>query len=142
MAPLDIAQELVATVPRAHIGPGRRCGCRGTMQTSADPNDAVPETAIPASGRGNSEHGTSWLNPSPNQLYRALMRKDKAIELEDAPAVAHVHEMYVSTPRPNPRLARTPSKACSGAVLAHPNHISSTRGDSLGPGGPQTESRQ
>jgi cytochrome c heme-lyase len=51
----------------------------------------VPENFIPAAGRGNSEDGKAWLNPSANQLYRSLLRKDKAIQAEDAPAVATVH---------------------------------------------------
>lgn len=51
----------------------------------------VPENSIPAAGRGNSEDGKAWLNPSANQLYRALMRKEKPIQAEDATAVAAVH---------------------------------------------------
>lgn len=53
--------------------------------------EEVPPNSIPAAGRGNSEDGKSWLNPSANQLYRALMRKDKPIQAEDASAVAAVH---------------------------------------------------
>ncbi len=60
---------------------------------SADPKDHIPASVIPASGRGNSDDGHLWLNPSANQLYRALKRKDKAIDIDDAPAVASVHEM-------------------------------------------------
>ena len=51
----------------------------------------VPANSIPAAGRGNSEDGKAWLNPSANQLYRALMRKEKPIQAEDASAVAAVH---------------------------------------------------
>jgi cytochrome c heme-lyase len=53
--------------------------------------DQVPGEPIPSSGRGNSDDGKSWENPSANQLFRALHRKQKAIEEEDAPAVANVH---------------------------------------------------
>jgi len=53
--------------------------------------EEVPENAIPAAGRGNSDDGKSWLNPSANQLFRALMRKDKPIEASDASSVAAVH---------------------------------------------------
>jgi len=48
---------------------------------------------IPAAGRGNSEDGKYWLNPSPGQLYRALARKNKAIDPQDSEAVAFVHQM-------------------------------------------------
>lgn len=47
--------------------------------------------AIPAAGRGNSDDGKNWVNPSANQLFRALARKDKAIEAKDADSVAAVH---------------------------------------------------
>jgi hypothetical protein len=55
--------------------------------------ELTPTNSIPAAGRGNSEDGKQWLNPSPNQLFRALHRKDKGIEPEDAPGVANVHVM-------------------------------------------------
>jgi len=58
---------------------------------SGDPLDEVPPNFIPASGRGNSEDGKAWLNPSANQLFRALTRKDKPIEQDDAQSVADVH---------------------------------------------------
>lgn len=58
---------------------------------SSDPKDAVPPIAIPAAGRGNSEDGHHWLNPSANQLFRALRRKDKPIDIHDATSVADVH---------------------------------------------------
>ncbi len=58
---------------------------------SFDADDIVPPQTIPASGRGNSEDGSSWLNPSANQLYRALMRKEKPIEKEQAWVVSQVH---------------------------------------------------
>ena len=44
---------------------------------SKDPHDMIPGMSIPATGRGNSESGDNWLNPSANQLYNALQRKDK-----------------------------------------------------------------
>jgi len=54
--------------------------------------EEVPTGKIPSTGRGNSSDGLNWLNPSPNQLYRALRRNEKPIEPEDAPMVSHVHE--------------------------------------------------
>ena len=51
----------------------------------------VPSNSIPAAGRGNSDDGREWLNPSANQLFRALARKEKPIEPEDASSVAAVH---------------------------------------------------
>eukprot|EP00053_Salpingoeca_punica_P008307 m.74905 g.74905 ORF g.74905 m.74905 type:complete len:240 (+) comp14544_c0_seq2:133-852(+) len=91
---------------------------------SADPHDAIPESTIPASGRGNSDDGKTWLNPSANQLFRALKRKDKPIDYEDALSVARVHEMVTdgswscvmeyenlhSRDCPNPTLARFEGK--------------------------------
>ncbi len=53
--------------------------------------DMIPEEFIPASGRGNSDDGKKWLNPSANQLYRALKRKNKPIESADSFGVAEVH---------------------------------------------------
>ena len=44
---------------------------------STDPHDIIPGDAIPATGRGNSESGQDWLNPSANQLYHSLKRKSK-----------------------------------------------------------------
>ena len=60
---------------------------------SNDPADQIPGTKIPASGRGNSDDGASWVNPSANQLYRALRRREKPIEHKDAMDVAFVHTM-------------------------------------------------
>lgn len=57
-----------------------------------DPMEYVPDSRIPAAGRGNSEDGKDWLNPSAGQLYRALTRKDKSIDVNDAMGVASVHE--------------------------------------------------
>ena len=53
--------------------------------------EMVPPNSIPAAGRGNSDDGKEWLNPSANQLYRALARKEKPIEPSDAGSVAAVH---------------------------------------------------
>lgn len=73
---------------------GRPCQAAKVVPTnSTDPLEIVPKTAIPAAGRGNSEDGDKWLNPSASQLFRALQRKNKPIELEDALPVAAVHEM-------------------------------------------------
>ena len=78
------------------------------VKDSSDPLDAIPgicvhaclnhhisspASSIPASGRGNSEDGKAWLNPSANQLFRAMKRRDKPIEKDDAPSVAVIHEM-------------------------------------------------
>lgn len=53
--------------------------------------DEQPGTPIPSSGRGNSDDGTHWVNPSANQLFRALKRKNKPIHSGDARNVADVH---------------------------------------------------
>src|SRR5689334_5547575 len=63
---------------------------------SSDPLDMVPDVAIPATGRGNSDDGSRWLNPSPRQLANALHNRGKPIAAEDTPAVGKVHEMVVS----------------------------------------------
>eukprot|EP01083_Nonionella_stella_P005162 14985_1 len=60
-------------------------------QNSNDPHDIIPGLEIPATGRGNSDSGKQWLNPSANQLFRSLERKDKPIEHEDSLSVAAVH---------------------------------------------------
>eukprot|EP01084_Bolivina_argentea_P119226 211422_1 len=60
-------------------------------ETSNNPHDIVPGIEIPSTGRGNSESGQEWLNPSANQLYRSLKRKNKPIEYEDSLSVAAVH---------------------------------------------------
>eukprot|EP01084_Bolivina_argentea_P106878 191143_1 len=91
---------------------------------SSDIHDIIPGVEIPATGRGNSETGTEWLNPSANQLYRALQRKNKPIDKEDALSVAAIHaivteqtwsnimqyENYHIKSCPNPRLARFEGK--------------------------------
>lgn len=61
-----------------------------SAQLPAD-GEEVPSNSIPAAGRGNSDDGKEWLNPSANQLFRALARKEKPIEPTDANAVAAVH---------------------------------------------------
>ncbi len=55
----------------------------------------MPASTIPATGRGNSPDGTAWLNPTGSQLHRAMNRKNKPIEKDDAPSVAIVHEKFV-----------------------------------------------
>ncbi len=62
------------------------------VENPQDEGDIIPAAFIPASGRGNSDDGKAWLNPSANQLYRAMRRKDKPIEHQDALAVAAIHE--------------------------------------------------
>ncbi|ETO02116.1 hypothetical protein RFI_35321 [Reticulomyxa filosa] len=59
-------------------------------------NDTVPEGEIPSTGRGNSEDGQAWLNPSANQLYHALSRRNKPIEYNDAASVATMHQMVTA----------------------------------------------
>eukprot|EP00466_Bigelowiella_natans_P012085 jgi/Bigna1/57255/fgenesh1_pm.7_\ len=99
--------------------------CMRTVSTQQkEEGDEVPEEFIPAAGRGNSEDGRKWLNPSPNQLYRALKRKNKPIEKEDSASVAHVHTLVTEgswkaimeyealhlSKCPNPKLARFQGK--------------------------------
>eukprot|EP00455_Lapot_gusevi_P041702 TRINITY_DN486_c0_g1_i2.p1 TRINITY_DN486_c0_g1~~TRINITY_DN486_c0_g1_i2.p1 ORF type:complete len:223 (-),score=36.69 TRINITY_DN486_c0_g1_i2:36-704(-) len=56
-------------------------------------NDQLPNICpahwhkIPSTGRGNSEDGEAWENPSPRQLYSALKRKNKAGDLEEEGAI-------------------------------------------------------
>jgi cytochrome c heme-lyase len=57
--------------------------------------DEVPGGRIPATGRGNSEDGSDWVNPTPKELFRALRRKQKHIDEEDAFSVAFVHSAVV-----------------------------------------------
>ena len=93
-------------------------------ENTDNPHDIIPGIEIPATGRGNSESGEEWLNPSANQLYRSLARKDKAIEHEDSLSVAAVHAIVTqqtwenilvyedlhSKQCPNPKLARFEGK--------------------------------
>lgn len=55
--------------------------------------EVVSDDKIPSSGRGNSDDGQHWVNPSPNQLYRALLRNDKPIGTNDVFDVSMVHDM-------------------------------------------------
>eukprot|EP00039_Didymoeca_costata_P002882 m.63452 g.63452 ORF g.63452 m.63452 type:complete len:213 (-) comp11581_c0_seq1:42-680(-) len=57
------------------------------------PGEQTPASTIPATGRGNSDDGQVWVNPSPYQLHRALERKGKPISKEDSFDVAAIHEM-------------------------------------------------
>lgn len=63
------------------------------VENPVDEKDKVSAKMIPANGRGNSEDGQHWLNPSANQLYRALKRNNKPIEDADSLDVAFIHEM-------------------------------------------------
>lgn len=63
---------------------------------NAELGEMVPASAIPSTGRGNSEDGQEWLNPSPYQLHRALKRKGKAIPKDESFEVAAVHEMVTN----------------------------------------------
>ena len=56
-----------------------------------DPLEEIPGIKIPSTGRGNDISGQYWLNPSANQLERALKRKNKPIEHEDSISVSTVH---------------------------------------------------
>ena len=52
----------------------------------------TPPGMIPAANlHGNSTDGKAWVNPSANQLYRALERKQKGIHSDDAASVSMVH---------------------------------------------------
>jgi len=62
----------------------------------AEEYKVIPGESIPATGRGNSDDGSGWLNPSAGQLYRSLKRKNKPIEYGDALDVAAVHAMVTS----------------------------------------------
>eukprot|EP01083_Nonionella_stella_P083412 230646_1 len=48
-------------------------------------------STVPAAGRGNSEDGRSWINPSANQLLNACKRKNKNMEEKDKGSVALIH---------------------------------------------------
>jgi len=63
----------------------------------SDEYKAIPGESIPATGRGNSEDGSGWLNPSAGQLFRSLKRKNKPIEYSDALDVASVHALVTSS---------------------------------------------
>lgn len=58
--------------------------------------DRVPLNSVPAAGRGNSDDGREWLNPSANQIYRACKRKGKDVEVVDAARMAYIHEHITS----------------------------------------------
>ena len=93
-------------------------------ENSTDIHDVIPGMEIPSTGRGNSESGKEWLNPSANQLYHALKRKNKPIQKDDALSVAAIHaivteqtwqnimkyEKYHENECKNPRLARFEGK--------------------------------
>ncbi len=81
-------RELHPFVISAHL--------KSMQNKSNDPNDDTPLSKIPSTGRGNSEDGKYWENPSANQLYRSLKRKNKGIDHNDAASVAHIHEAVTS----------------------------------------------
>lgn len=56
-----------------------------------------PGFSIPATGRGNSDDGANWVNPSPSQLFRALQRANKDPEAEQMAWVSFVHSKVVDT---------------------------------------------
>ena len=74
-----------------HAAPAH--GLQAASIAANHPGEAVPLTSIPATGRGNSDDGQRWLNPSPYQLHRALKRKGKPIAKEDAYDVSEIHDM-------------------------------------------------
>jgi cytochrome c heme-lyase len=57
----------------------------------------IPGGRIPASGRGNSDDGAHWINPTPAELFRALRRNKKIIDEEDAFDVAFIHSAVVDS---------------------------------------------
>lgn len=66
------------------------------LNVKKEDGDESPESEIPAAGRGNSGDGQAWLNPSPNQLHRALVRKGKDSSDDTKFEVAHVHELVTN----------------------------------------------
>jgi hypothetical protein len=73
---------------------------QGEFHDGYDPSkieyaDLVPGGLIPAAGRGNSEDGAHWVNPTPMQLFRAIRRKEMDIQEEDALEVAFTHATVV-----------------------------------------------
>ena len=46
---------------------------------TTDEEDVRHPSMVPAAGRGNSEDGKMWINPSANQLLHACQRKDKQL---------------------------------------------------------------
>ena len=44
-----------------------------------DDNDIRHPSKVPAAGRGNSQDGKYWINPSANQLLNACKRKNKQL---------------------------------------------------------------
>eukprot|EP01083_Nonionella_stella_P026202 72108_1 len=68
-----------------------------TCMKPVDPDTSDPATDwrhpgwIPAAGRGNSDGGTAWVNPSAAQLQRACRRKGKDVGDGDKEVVAAIH---------------------------------------------------
>ena len=53
--------------------------------------DVRHPSRVPAAGRGNSEDGTHWMNPSASQLFHACQRKQKPMAEQDKDSVALIH---------------------------------------------------
>lgn len=75
--------------------PDRPVSCTNPIITNTA-NDSNEEdlrhpSVVPAAGRGNSDDGSSWINPSANQLLNACKRKNKPMEDKDKNAVALIH---------------------------------------------------
>lgn len=108
-------QEVHPFMITAHLAAERK-----RREIPEDPNDRVSPLSIPSTGRGNSDDGQSWMNPTANQLYNALKRKDKPIDPSATASVANAHNMVTSQTWdnvmeyekeffdtcPNPKLAR------------------------------------
>ena len=60
----------------------RPVSCTNPIDTQSyanDEEDMRHPSLVPAAGRGNSEDGKSWINPSANQLLNACQRKNKQL---------------------------------------------------------------
>ena len=71
--PPDTPDHILQQSSNSHIS-------QKVLKDTNDPNNPynnIPGIEIPSTGRGNSESGNEWLNPSPNQLYHSLQRKNK-----------------------------------------------------------------
>lgn len=75
--PSEGGNNFVSPVPIKDVSPGE--------------GDYTPGILIPSTGRGNYEDGSAWANPSANQLFRALKRKNKPIPADHAMSVGMVH---------------------------------------------------
>lgn len=71
-------------------------GEEARMRDSKYLSNTPPASTIPATGRGNSDDGKHWMNPSSGELYRAMQRNNKGLAPSDAFSVANVHEAVTS----------------------------------------------